>query len=219
LNSWSRWVAVSGELKNDSFAGDGTSLRNQSFTNGAVHLGNWAAHMFAGGPSDNADFKPGDPTRLMDSHSMRRLLLAARAGACLLLAVLALSVGLTGAPVARVAGFALACVATLIVAPIARAHYYTLMYPAVLFPALWLVSLGRLRTARFIAYVPIALVWGHYLALDQLGRIGWLGLGTTVWFSGASIVLIIEAVRQMRGLTRAGEREQSTVRLERPLAA
>lgn len=219
LNSWSRWVAASGELKNDSFAGDGTSLRNQSFTNGAVHLGNWAAHMFAGGASDTAELKPGDPPRLMDSNSMRMLLLSGRAAACLLLAVLGLSMGLTGAPLARVAGFAMACVATLIVAPIARAHYYTLMYPAVLFPALWLVTVGRLRTARLIAYVPIALVWGHYLALDQLGRIGWLGLGTTLWFSGTSIVLVIAAVRQIRNPARAVEHEQTSEDSRRPLAA
>src|SRR4029079_12975197 len=133
LNSWSRWVAASGELKNDSFAGDSTSLRNQSFTNGAVHLGNWAAHMFAGGPADNADLRPGEPPRLMDSKPMRTLLLGVRAGAVLLLAGLALCVGLNGAPAARVAGFAVACIATLIVAPVARAHYYTLMYPAVLY--------------------------------------------------------------------------------------
>jgi hypothetical protein len=219
LNSWSRWVAVSGELKNDSFAGDGTSLRNQSFTNAAVHLGNWTAHMFVGGPADNADLKPGESPRLMDSTSMRELLLSVRAGELLLLAVLALGMGLNGAPAARVAGFALACIATLIVAPIARAHYYTLMYPAVLFPALWLASLGRLQLAKVIACVPIVLVWGHYLALNQLGRIGWLGLGTTAWFTFTASVLIVEALRQRMVLSRAVGPKPITDRLERPLAA
>jgi hypothetical protein len=88
-----------------------------------------------------------------------------------------------------VAAFGLACVATLILAPIARGHYFVLLLPAVMFTSAWLVEHGRRRWALTMAAVPTALSIAHYVALDYAGRIGLLGIGTTVWYAVACVAL------------------------------
>ena len=89
LNSWTQWLAHAGQdPTNDSFAGDSTSLRNQSFSNAAHHFGNWAHYCFAGGPSDAGpeQLRLGGQGLLMDAPWARRLVLAIRLVAgCLLL--------------------------------------------------------------------------------------------------------------------------------------
>jgi len=89
----------------------------------------------------------------------------------------------------RGAVFGLACVATLVVCPVARACYYLLFLPAGALISLRFLQLGRPRSAQFVAWLPFALVWLHYLLLPAGGRIGLLGLGTTAWFLATSMLL------------------------------
>jgi hypothetical protein len=55
---------------------------------------------------------------------------------------------------------------------------------------LWLFKIGRPRWAWGIAVTPFILVLSHYVALDYAGRIGLLGLGTTVWYFATCGVLL-----------------------------
>jgi len=199
LNSWYRWAAASGELKaNDSFSGDGTSVRNQSFTNAAIHFGNWIERALAGtAEAEGPRSVEGRPPRFMDTPQVAAILSAIRMAVAALVVLLAIRMGWALDPLARAAGFSLACVSTLILAPIARGHYYMLMFPAVLFPTLWLVRAGRLRTAKTLAVVPAVLVIGHYAAIGVMGEIGWLGLGTTVWFTATVAVILLHQDRSV----------------------
>jgi hypothetical protein len=64
------------------------------------------------------------------------------------------------------------------------------MLPAVMFVVPWLMGHGRRRLAIAMAYIPPALVVGHYLFMGIAGRIGLLGIGTAVWFTVATITMI-----------------------------
>ncbi len=185
LDTWWHAVALQAEESmDDSFAGDSSSPRNQSFSNAVQLLGNWGDYYFAGGPLD----KDPMPRRrhgqqfLMDARVVHFALLLARAAlGCLLLAT-SLRVACTRDRLALAATFGLACVATLLVAPIGRGHYYVLLLPAVLFASAWLWHEGHTRLAVWSAIAPAALSVTHYVALDFAGRIGLLGVGTTVWY-------------------------------------
>jgi hypothetical protein len=83
----------------------------------------------------------------------------------------------------------LACVATLVICPVARACYYVLFLPAIPFVSGRLLELGKPRYASFFAWLPVALVWLHYLLLPTSGRIGLLGLGATAWFLATCVLL------------------------------
>jgi hypothetical protein len=74
-------------------------------------------------------------------------------------------------------------------APIARAHYFVLLLPAVMFTSYWLLRQGRTRAAWVAAIVPTALSVAHYVALDPLGRMGMLGIGTALWYASLCVVL------------------------------
>jgi Glycosyltransferase family 87 len=220
LNSWYRWVAASSELKaDDSFSGDGTSVRNQSFTNAANHFGNWIERALAGTAEAEAPQRPaGRPARLMETPRMAGILSAIRMAAAALVVLLAIRMAWALDPLARAVGFGLACVSTLILAPIARGHYYMLMFPAVLFPAVWLLRAGRPRTAKTLAAVPGVLVIGHYAAIGVMGEIGWLGLGTTLWFT-ATVAVILHAERSASKGQLASGPSGIQPTLDRPLAA
>jgi hypothetical protein len=193
LDTWWHSVAARNEdSTDDRFAGDSASARNQSFTNAVCRLGNWTSYYFAGGPHDD------DPTEqrklgerfVMDAPLVNGLLLAARVAAgCLLLAV--------GYRTARsrdalqlAAAFGLACVSTLILSPIARGHYYVLLFPATMFVSAWLVRQRRPGWAVCSAVVPAALTVAHYTLLGVAGRIGLLGIGTTVWYVAACVAIV-----------------------------
>src|SRR5207237_858956 len=83
------------------------------------------------------------------------------------------------------AAFGLAAVATLIVAPVARGHYFVLLLPAALFVPLWLIQSGNRGAGVRSAVVPALLVVAHYSLLNYAGRIGLLGIGTTLWYFAA----------------------------------
>ena len=86
-------------------------------------------------------------------------------------------------------GFALSCVAMLVVSPVARGHYFMLVAPATLLVPLWLDRHDRPRAAFVVAVVVPALSMLHYALLPYAGRIGLLGLGTTGWLMAATVLL------------------------------
>src|SRR5207302_406633 len=100
-------------------------------------------------------------------------------------------------------GFSLACVATLVIAPIARGHYFVLLLPGTMFVPVWLLREGRARWALWLAIVPPALTLLHYTLIDFTGRVGLLGIGTTLWYTAACLVVLrtasAEEVRTIAG--------------------
>jgi hypothetical protein len=124
------------------------------------------------------------------------------------IAMLALLLGLGIAParddrLGQAAAFGLACLAMLLVSPVAWTHYEMMALPAVVAVPLWLDRRGYPKTARWMASVPVALVWSHYLSRQWAGQFGLLGLGIAAWFLACgTLVLAIElrGTRTARGL-------------------
>lgn len=168
-------------VRQDDFGGDVASMRNQSLQNAVYRSGNWFAHQFLHGPDDiKMDVKlasmPMDAPIV--THVLRLVRLAALAG----LAVVIFIAGRSGRPLLQAAAFGLAGVATLVVSPVSRGHYYVFWLPAVVFVPLWLNRCGRPRAALWSALVPALLTIAHYAALRYAGRVGLLGLGTAAWY-------------------------------------
>jgi hypothetical protein len=220
LDTWWHTVAVRLEDTTSDFAGDSSSARNQSLVNATERFGNWIDHCFAGGPNDV------DPTKLrdrgvaflMDAPIVGRTLLVVRLAAALLLLVVAYRVARYGDELALAAAYGVAGVSTLVLAPIARGHYYVLVLPAVMFTGAWLWRTGRQRTALIIAAVPAVLSLAHYVLLDFTGRIGVLGLGTAAWY----VVCCILLARGSRGTSAAALSHAVQPKIdcaEQPLAA
>src|SRR5262249_38877578 len=92
-------------------------------------------------------------------------------------------------------GFALglACVATLVISPVARGHYFLLYVPALLFGGLWLRERYSEKQALWFALIPALLCSCHYLAMSVAGRMGLLGIGTSLWFFAACGVVVAHA--------------------------
>ena len=208
LETWTTSVAKNAERSTEGdLAGDSYSVRNQSLTNAACRFGNWAHFCFAGGPPDkgsrpNAEGKRG---LIMESPTVEVILrtVCLLEGCLLLLAVW--RVASSGDPRNLAAIFGIGCASTLVIAPIARGHYYVLMLPAVMYVVPWLMGHGRRRLAFGMACSPPALVMGHYLFMGVAGRTGLLGLGTAVWFTAATIAMIRSGpltCRPSDGLTR-----------------
>jgi hypothetical protein len=99
-----------------------------------------------------------------------------------LLIMAGLVAGMRNDPLSQAATYGLACVATVLISPVAWTHYFVLWLPSLLFVPMWLVQQGHLRAARTVAIVPMGLIWAHYLAKPWLGRFGLLGLSTLAWF-------------------------------------
>lgn len=209
LGTWWNRVALRAEsTTDDDFAGDSTSVRNQSLVNATHRLGNWAHYAFFDGPLDDGpqQLRRGGPGLLMDARPVAWALLAVRGLAAGLAVAVGFRMGQAQDPVGQAAAFGMACVATLIIFPIARGHYYLLFLPAITFVCLWLVRQNRLRWAVTFAVVPCVLVIAHYVALRVVGRVGLLGLGTTVWyFAAAAAICLPPSGRGNRGETLPAE--------------
>jgi hypothetical protein len=150
------------------------SLRNQSLPN-AVHL---LTRTLRGLPaadwSTNIQRECADPVAAWVVVVIRGLMVAS-------LLALGLTSGLRGDGLDRATAFGLACCATLPLSPLTWGHYYMIELPALLFAPLWLWRRGLSRIALAVATLPALLVWAHYLFIHQVGPIGLLGLGTTLW--------------------------------------
>ena len=86
--------------------------------------------------------------------------------------------------------FGMACVAALMVSPMSRGQYFFLPLPALLFVPVWFFRRGQTSLAKVLVFVPVALVFFHYIFLPVTGRIGLLGIGTTLWFVFTAIQMI-----------------------------
>jgi len=187
---WHDVVLKVEESTGDEFAGDSYSARNQSLANAVHRAGNWAHYTLGNGPDDEGlpGLAPGQGL-LMDTRAVDASLTGLRALAGCLLLIACYRVGRSRDAAALAAGFGLAGVATLVMAPIARAHYFVLLLPAVLFTSFWLLRQSRTRAAWVAAIVPTALSVAHYVALDPLGRMGLLGIGTMLWYGACCLAL------------------------------
>jgi hypothetical protein len=91
--------------------------------------------------------------------------------------------------------FALACCATLLVSPLSWGHYYMVELPALVCVPIWLYRHGRARAAKIAAIFPAIAAWTYYLAMPYAGALGILGAATTVWFLGASGLILSAELR------------------------
>lgn len=192
LEMWFSHVATKAvDVRTTDFGQDVRTVRNQSLDNAAYRFGNWIAGQFAGGPDDTL-FDRTHPTTLrlpMDSSLANEMIRIARVAGLALLLLFVIRSAQADQPIDRAAMFGLACIATLVVCPVARGSYFALFFPAIVFSSMWLVQLGHPRTAGVLAAIPAALVWMHYVLLPATGRIGLLGLGTTAWFIATCAIL------------------------------
>jgi hypothetical protein len=76
------------------------------------------------------------------------------------------------------------------VCQIARAHYFMIWFPTVMFVSLWLIREKHSRLAMLFAVVPVVLVVTHYFFLHTVGAMGALGLGTATWYSAVCLTVI-----------------------------
>lgn len=193
LGTWWNVVAVLAEsTPADEFAGDSTSVRNQSLVNATHRLGNWTHYYFAGGPHDHGpgQLRRGGAGLLMDAPVVEGILLVVRFLAGCLVVAVGFRMAKARDKLGQAAAFGLACAATLVIFPIARGHYYVLLLPAVTFVSLWHLEQRRMKWALALAIVPGVLVITHYALVDVAGRIGLLGLGTTLWYMTAGAAML-----------------------------
>jgi hypothetical protein len=208
LDTFSRFVLTKADDGGeDPRSGNSRSTRNQSLHNAAYRLGNYIHYAAAGGPNDKlADFfeRPKTiferPTMIMDSPAADKILFGLRLAILAALGLAGIRLGLRGDALSIATAFGLGCAALLVVSPVSRGHYFMLLVPAILCLPLWLDRENRTLAAILFAVVPIALVDLHYIFLAQAGRVGLLGLGTTVWLVVALILVL---------LTKANAKSQS----------
>jgi hypothetical protein len=183
--------------------------------NAVQRFGNWAVYQFAGGPDDRLLDQiqlPELGTMPMDRPIVHAVLLITRAVAGLLLLAAVIALGRRGDAVSLGFVLGLGSVATLVLSPVARGHYFLLYVPAIVFGGLWMrEQWGDSLSLRF-ASIPMLLAVAHYVALNQAGRIGLLGIGTAVWFFAACALAVADAVRERRanhqvtpGIVRRGD--------------
>jgi len=172
------------DVRTTDFGEDVRSIKNQSLDNAAYRLGNWITYQFAGGPDDSIIDRP-HPAGVvlpMDISLAGELIVIARVAGLAVLLLFVIRSARSDEPLGRAATFGLACVATLVVCPVARACYFALFLPAVVFTPLWLAQLGHPRIARLLAFLPAMFVPLYYVLLPLSGRIGLLGLASAAWF-------------------------------------
>ena len=179
----------------DPRSGNSLAMRNQSLQNAGYRFGNFAAYVAGRGPDDRLVENDNPPPMPMDAPAAQWLLAAVRGLLLLGLLWAGVRLGRLGDRLSLAAGFGLACVAMLMVSPVARGHYFMLSAPAILFFTPWLAARGPRRTAVALALMPAALSVLHYVLLPWTGRIGLLGLGTACWLA-AALALTIRCCKQ-----------------------
>lgn len=198
LNTWSQLVLCNANQSTATpgFENDTHSVRNQCLGNALYRLGNFGEYMLAGGPEDPLVDDDNPPPRLMDAAIVNTSLLFVRITLLLALLLVGIRLGLKGDPaLAQAAAFGLACMALLVVSPVARNHYFSLAAPGVLFVPLWLARMGNIDRAHLLAVVPGVLIVLQYAFLPYVGRVGMLGLGTAGWLM-AAMVWSVQASRK-----------------------
>jgi hypothetical protein len=201
LGTWfSRVVTKVVDVRTSDFGEDVRTVRNQSLDNSAYRFGNWFYAQFADGPDDTVIDRPhGENVWLpMDTPLAGEMIVLARVFAFAMLLLFVVQAARRDRPLGRATAFGLACVATLVVCPVARGCYFALFLPAIVFTSMLLLRLGRPRTAMTLAIVPVVAVWAHYVAVTFSGRLGVLGLCTAAWFV-ATCALLDKCLAPPRG--------------------
>jgi hypothetical protein len=193
LGTWWNTVATHEENSlTENFAQDNTTDRNQSLTNAVHHFGNWTMEHLKIGPIVHHHESPHEDTkrRPMDAPLVNTVLLLIRVAlGCLVLPV-GYCVARSRDRLGQTVAFSLAYLLTLVVCQIARAHYFMIWFPAIIFTCLWLIRENRPRLAALYAVVPGFLVTAHYVFLHSAGAIGLLGLGTALWYSAVCLTVL-----------------------------
>jgi hypothetical protein len=196
LHTWTDFVVAKADDGGvEVRSGNSHVLRNQSLSNAVYRLGHFTAHVLAAGPDDRLANMDDGTQVLTDSTAVHSLLLMARISVLLALLLAAVRLGRVGTRLSQMTGIGLACVAMLVISPVARGHYFVLLAPAILFLPLWLDLHGMRRAAIVMGIAPALLTVPFYAMMDVFGRIGLLGLGTTFWLV-AAVVLVDRASRR-----------------------
>jgi hypothetical protein len=124
--------------------------------------------------------------RRQADYVARRFVQIAQGIVLVVLGFIAARTSRAGDEVGRAATYGLACLAILLISPLAWVHYYVFALPAVLWVPLWLEQRGRRIAAMVLAASLPGLIWSHYIATSWCGPIGLLGLGTAFWYLTAS---------------------------------
>ncbi len=186
------------KLDRNAFGGNHRTVRNQSLANAIFRVAAFVDYMFLGGPYDRLlDDDCAPPTRI-DTPLYQRIQKTARAVVLVAILLASWVLGTSGGMLSQAAAFGLGCVGMLAISPLSWGHYFLFLSPGVLFVPLWLARAGWARTASFPAGLPAVLSLAHYLFLFQVGRIGLLGLGTTLWLLVASGAILVATVRPQR---------------------
>ncbi|MBI3838018.1 MAG: DUF2029 domain-containing protein [Planctomycetia bacterium] len=222
LGTWWTSVAIHAEgADTDYFAKDVSTVRNQSFTNATLQLANWTSYHLGRRTESEAinEVFSGSLNSWTRLPIFRTPLLAARAVAgCLLLAV-GYRMGRAQDRLGQAAGFGLACVLILILPRVARAHYFVLLLPAVIFGGVWLLRAQRPKLAACYVLIPGLLTLLHYALTDVTGWIGLLGIGTTLWYAALCVTLIQLSRRRESRATTDHEVAVQQAACNRPMAA
>jgi hypothetical protein len=191
LSTWAQKVVLNADAGREAKV-DIDTTSNQSLSNAAHQLAARVRSAALEPLSVSAIEEKGDPSRWMAAvlaraEGRRADQVIHRAVRALQSIVLALLI-VTGSAMARrgdflgqAATYGLACLAVVLVSPVAWTHYFVLGLPAVMFVPLWLVRQGHPIAAGVTAVNPAVLSWAHYLAKPWTGTLGLLGLGTTAW--------------------------------------
>jgi hypothetical protein len=188
LHTWVDRVVITDDVGADNDFNE-RSKRNQSLTNAVHRFGNWAAHEFAGAQDDRIveDNESLDALMPMNHPAVDLGVRLVQLGLLALLLVAAWRVSRMPDIPAACAVFALAAALTLLISPLSWVHHYVIWLPALLLVPYLQVTRGAQRLAAAMLASAAGLVWLHYLVMDWTGRVGLLGLGTTVWFVAATI--------------------------------
>lgn len=194
LESWYLRVASNEQLGPDQQF-NAHSVRNQGLANAVYRLGNWIEYQVGAGPDDRmADHVERAGELPMDAPIVGRAIAGARAVLVVLLLLVAVRWRPATDSLGLAAVFGLACAMTLPLSPISWGHHFVILLPAVLVLPLAVSVKGYPLAARWLAIVPAVLLVLHYLSLELAGgiagRLGILGIGTTIWCIAVSLLLL-----------------------------
>jgi len=151
------------------------SFRNQSLANSVYLLTRTVRHAPA---ADSIEPPPPDPAERFTLPAVK----AVQGAMLAVLAALGLAIGRRSRGIDQATAYSLAAYATLVLSPLAWAHYFVVELPALICVPLWLSTRGRSTLAWVVPVIPPLLSWSYYLPMKTTGPLGLLGLGTTAWF-------------------------------------
>ena len=190
LGTWWRTVATHEEnALTEHFAQDNTTEHNQSLTNALHHFVGWAVG--SGGASQLASPAIVERSWVDDSSIFRNVLLLLRGFLGGLLLLVGYGVARSQDRLGQTAAFGLAGILTLLICQIARAHYFMVWFPAIMFVCSRLMQDRHLKWAAVFAGVPVILVVTHYAFLHAAGSVGVLGIGTAMWYTAACFAILL----------------------------